>query len=39
MRKNKEIIRAIKFTIFSASAGIIELELFTVLDSFTKFNY
>lgn len=39
MRKNKEIIRAIKFTIFSASAGIIELGLFTVLDSFTKFNY
>lgn len=37
--KNKEIIRAIKFTIFSASAGIIELALFAILDNFTSFNY
>ena len=37
--KNKEFIRAVKFTIFSASAGIIELGLFTALDSFTKLNY
>lgn len=37
--KKKEIIRAIKFTIFSASAGIIELGLFAILDSFTNLNY
>lgn len=39
MMNKKELIRAIKFTLFSASAGIIELGLFTILDSFTKFNY
>lgn len=39
MKNKKELIRMIKFTLFSASAGIIELGLFTILDSFTKFNY
>ncbi len=37
--KNKELIRAIKFTLFSISAGAIELILFTILDSFTDFSY
>ena len=39
MKNKKELIRAIKFTLFSASAGIIELGLFAILDNFTKFNY
>ncbi len=39
MKNKKELIRMIKFTLFSASAGIIELGLFTILDSFTSFNY
>ena len=37
--KNKEVIRAIKFTLFSISAGAIELILFTILDSFTNLSY
>lgn len=39
IKNKKELIRAIKFTLFSASAGIIELGLFTSLDSFTGLNY
>lgn len=39
MRNKKELIRAIKFTLFSASAGIVELLLFTILDNFTSFSY
>lgn len=39
MKSKKELIRMAKFTLFSASAGIIELGLFTILDSFTNFNY
>ncbi len=35
----KEIVRVIKFTIFSISAGIIEILLFTILNKFTSFNY
>lgn len=35
----KEIVRVIKFTIFSISAGIIEILLFTILNKFTNFNY
>ena len=37
--KNKELIRKIKFTIFSVSAGIIEIVSFTLLDKFTDFTY
>ncbi len=39
MKDNKELIRKIKFTLFSISAGIIEFVLFTILDSFTNFDY
>ncbi len=39
IKNKKELLRAIKFTLFSASAGIIELGLFTTLDNFTNFNY
>ena len=37
--KNKEVIRAIKFALISASAGIIEIGLFTVLNEFTGLRY
>ena len=37
--KNKELIRKIKFTIFSISAGIIEIVTFTLLDKFTNLTY
>ena len=39
MKNKKEIIRAIKFTIFSISAGVIELVSFELLDYFTNLNY
>ena len=35
----KELIRTIKFTLFSISAGIIEFGLFAVLDRFTDWKY
>ncbi len=35
----KEILRTIKFTLFSISAGIIEILLFTLLNEVFKFNY
>ena len=37
--KNKELIRKIKFSLFSISAGIIEILTFTILDKFTNFSY
>ena len=39
MKNNKELIRTIKFTLFSISAGIIEIVLFAILDKFTNWNY
>ena len=36
---NKELLRKIKFTLFSISAGIIEISLFTLLNEFTNFGY
>ena len=38
MRK-KELFRKIKFTLFSISAGIIEIVLFTLLNELTKLQY
>ena len=35
----KEVIEAIKFTLFSISAGVIQYGLFTILTVFTYFNY
>ncbi len=35
----KEVIRTVKFTLFSISAGIIEIVLFTLLDKFTMWAY
>lgn len=39
MMDKKELIRTIKFTLFSISAGIIEIVLFTILDKFTGWAY
>ena len=35
----KELLRKIKFTLFSISAGLIEIVLFTLLDNVTSFSY
>ncbi len=35
----KELLRTIKFTLFSISAGVIELGLFELLSNFTNWNY
>lgn len=35
----KELLRTIKFTIFSISAGLIEIVSFTLLDKFTNWPY
>ena len=35
----KELIRTVKFTLFSISAGIIEITLFALLDHFTNWDY
>jgi len=35
----KELIRTIKFTLFSISAGVIELVSFALLNEFTSFGY
>lgn len=36
---NKELLRTIKFTLFSISAGVIEMGLFALLDGFTNMPY
>ncbi len=36
---NKELLRTIKFTLFSLSAGIIEIASFTLLNEFTTLSY
>ena len=37
--KRKEIIRAVKFALVSASAGIVEIVVFTIMNEFTGFRY
>lgn len=39
VERKKELIRTIKFVLFSASAGIIELGSFTLLDAITNWPY
>ena len=39
MKDKKELIRKIKFTLFSISAGLIEIGLFTILEKFTNCSY
>lgn len=38
-RKGRELWRTVKFVLFSASAGIIEIVVFTVLNEFTALAY
>ena len=37
--KKEEVIKFIKFSFFSISAGLIEIGSFTLLNEFTKLNY
>ena len=37
--KNKELIRTIKFTLFSISAGIIQILLFTLMNELLTLDY
>ena len=37
--KKSEILRAVKFTVFSLSAGVIEMGVFALLTSLTTWNY
>lgn len=39
MKDKKELLRKVKFTLFSISAGIIEIVIFTILEKFTSFSY
>ena len=39
MTKNKEFVRAVKFVLFSISAGVIEIGAFTLLNEFVKWPY
>ncbi len=39
MKNKKELIRKIKLTLFSISAGIIEIVIFTLLNELTSFGY
>ncbi len=39
MEKKKELFRALKFVLFSASAGIIEIVVFTLLNELTHWPY
>lgn len=39
MKNKKEVWRAVKFTLFSASAGIIEIASFTLLNELTSWSY
>lgn len=39
MKKNDEIVRGIKFTLFSISAGVIEFGSFALLNAFTNWPY
>lgn len=39
MEKHKELFRAVKFALFSASAGIIEVLIFTLTNEIFRWNY
>ena len=39
MENKKELVRTIKFTLFSISAGVIQIGLFTLLNEIWKFDY
>ena len=39
MKKSREWVRVLKFVLFSASAGVIQLGSFTLLNEFTSWKY
>ena len=39
MKHKDELVRTIKFTLFSISAGVIEIVLFEILNHFTNWDY
>ncbi len=39
MEKRKELLRTLKFVLFSASAGLIEIGVFTLLETLTDTSY
>ena len=39
MNSKKELLRAVKFTLFSASAGIIQVIVFTLMNEVVKLSY
>ena len=39
MKNKKELLRKVKFTLFSISAGLIEIGLFALLEKFTNLSY
>ena len=39
MEKKKELLRTLKFVLFSASAGLIEIGVFTLLETLTSTSY
>ncbi len=39
MKHKDELIRTVKFTLFSISAGVIEIVLFEILNYFTNWDY
>lgn len=39
MKNSKEVIRAVKFTLISISAGIVQALSFTLLNELLRFNY
>ena len=39
MEKKKELLRTLKFVLFSASAGLIEIGVFTLLETLTDTSY
>lgn len=39
MKDKKELLRKVKFTLFSISAGIVEILTFTLLEKLTNLNY
>ena len=39
MNKKQELIRAVKFTLFSASAGITQVLAFTLMNEILRWNY
>ncbi len=39
MKNRKELLRKVKFTLFSISAGVLEIGVFTLLTMLTNWNY